>query len=218
ADERPRRAAATGRGSNRRLRPPAAARNGRHARVQPAGRRDPARAVPRHDEAGGSRRREGVAARRERRRHRAEQIVRERGALLLLLRHAVVAAGGPWRAVYSSMHWGSKLHEALSGLQRDPAEGLRLIRIGLATFRFRYVLRSAGPGSVFGTGNRIINASNVRIGRDCLFQDSIYIRAGVRGRVHIGDRRSEEHTSELQSRENLVCRLLLEKKKKKETN
>src|SRR5215475_5610380 len=28
------------------------------------------------------------------------------------------------------------------------------------------------------------------------------------------DVRSEEHTSELQSRENLVCRLLLEKKKK----
>src|SRR5215475_2662513 len=28
-------------------------------------------------------------------------------------------------------------------------------------------------------------------------------------------RRSEEHTSELQSRENLVCRLLLEKKKKR---
>src|SRR5436309_6013833 len=31
-------------------------------------------------------------------------------------------------------------------------------------------------------------------------------------------RRSEEHTSELQSRENLVCRLLLEKKKKKINN
>src|SRR5579883_3566357 len=30
--------------------------------------------------------------------------------------------------------------------------------------------------------------------------------------------RSEEHTSELQSRENLVCRLLLEKKKKKKYN
>src|SRR5215475_10328047 len=29
-----------------------------------------------------------------------------------------------------------------------------------------------------------------------------------------GNCRSEEHTSELQSRENLVCRLLLEKKKK----
>src|SRR5690606_42053081 len=30
--------------------------------------------------------------------------------------------------------------------------------------------------------------------------------------------RSEEHTSELQSRENLVCRLLLEKKKKRDAN
>src|SRR5690606_41013184 len=39
--------------------------------------------------------------------------------------------------------------------------------------------------------------------------------------VHPGDAlptgRSEEHTSELQSRENLVCRLLLEKKKTKQT-
>src|SRR5207302_7557571 len=34
-------------------------------------------------------------------------------------------------------------------------------------------------------------------------------------RRYARDRRSEEHTSELQSRENLVCRLLLEKKKKK---
>src|SRR5690242_21133008 len=32
---------------------------------------------------------------------------------------------------------------------------------------------------------------------------------------HPGDPRSEEHTSELQSHVNLVCRLLLEKKKKK---
>src|ERR1022692_322880 len=32
-----------------------------------------------------------------------------------------------------------------------------------------------------------------------------------------GNRRSEEHTSELQSPCNLVCRLLLEKKKKKKT-
>src|SRR5690606_40552185 len=34
-------------------------------------------------------------------------------------------------------------------------------------------------------------------------------------KIPISDIRSEEHTSELQSRENLVCRLLLEKKKKK---
>src|SRR5690606_41632432 len=36
-------------------------------------------------------------------------------------------------------------------------------------------------------------------------------RARMAREVH--DLRSEEHTSELQSRENLVCRLLLEKKK-----
>src|SRR2546430_12756402 len=34
-----------------------------------------------------------------------------------------------------------------------------------------------------------------------------------RGRIHRLDARSEEHTSELQSQSNLVCRLLLEKKK-----
>src|SRR3712207_7798266 len=38
-----------------------------------------------------------------------------------------------------------------------------------------------------------------------------------RGR-HLPLRRSEEHTSELQSRQYLVCRLLLEKKKKKQAN
>src|SRR2546430_7025895 len=32
-------------------------------------------------------------------------------------------------------------------------------------------------------------------------------------REQLGDARSEEHTSELQSQSNLVCRLLLEKKK-----
>src|SRR5690606_41960490 len=40
--------------------------------------------------------------------------------------------------------------------------------------------------------------------------------AGVTDRYRLGqvdNVRSEEHTSELQSRENLVCRLLLEKKK-----
>src|SRR5256886_13164058 len=38
--------------------------------------------------------------------------------------------------------------------------------------------------------------------------------AGLRRGEGITRRRSEEHTSELQSQSNLVCRLLLEKKKK----
>src|SRR2546422_4720931 len=36
--------------------------------------------------------------------------------------------------------------------------------------------------------------------------------------LHLRQVRSEEHTSELQSRLHLVCRLLLEKKKKKKTD
>src|SRR5947209_11191655 len=35
--------------------------------------------------------------------------------------------------------------------------------------------------------------------------------------VHVREERSEEHTSELQSRQYLVCRLLLEKKKEQKT-
>src|SRR5271165_7409638 len=41
------------------------------------------------------------------------------------------------------------------------------------------------------------------------------VDVGVKAGGDVGAR-SEEHTSELQSRENLVCRLLLEKKKKKQ--
>src|SRR2546430_12492652 len=38
-----------------------------------------------------------------------------------------------------------------------------------------------------------------------------------RGLGQVSSPRSEEHTSELQSQSNLVCRLLLEKKKRKKT-
>src|SRR2546429_6503614 len=44
-----------------------------------------------------------------------------------------------------------------------------------------------------------------------LHRDDVRARAGLRHRERS---RSEEHTSELQSRLHLVCRLLLEKKKK----
>src|SRR5688572_32097748 len=39
---------------------------------------------------------------------------------------------------------------------------------------------------------------------------------GGEAEIAVGDPRSEEHTSELQSQSNLVCRLLLEKKKEYE--
>src|SRR5258707_11898158 len=57
----------------------------------------------------------------------------------------------------------------------------------------------------------------------CLPQRCLGVALGGLGliellRRHGSRKRSEEHTSELQSRQYLVCRLLLEKKKKKEQN
>src|SRR3989449_6802005 len=53
---------------------------------------------------------------------------------------------------------------------------------------------------------KVSGESPLRASRDTLIQKIRYMTTRVR---------SEEHTSELQSRLHLVCRLLLEKKKKK---
>src|SRR2546427_1214811 len=52
---------------------------------------------------------------------------------------------------------------------------------------------------------------------DAALEDFLNRRLDCLGKVFLpaGVARSEEHTSELQSQSNLVCRLLLEKKKKK---
>src|SRR2546422_4843785 len=59
-----------------------------------------------------------------------------------------------------------------------------------------------------GTGVLLANGPAKTIGRDHITWAGRPITTEAR-------RRSEEHTSELQSRLHLVCRLLLEKKKKK---
>src|SRR5690606_42038125 len=62
--------------------------------------------------------------------------------------------------------------------------------------------------------------SSIKLSRSC--SGACGMSASAKKCIHsavlrvfiICENRSEEHTSELQSRENLVCRLLLEKKKK----
>src|SRR5438445_8342609 len=63
-------------------------------------------------------------------------------------------------------------------------------------------------------GSRPVRRDNARAGPRVVSHDRGVERAVVR---LDGRGRSEEHTSELQSRQYLVCRLLLEKKKNKKT-
>src|SRR5207302_7490080 len=72
------------------------------------------------------------------------------------------------------------------------------------TTLFRSVFMHSGS-SVSSSEEGRFPAGTVLAGR--------YRIMGLLGQGGMGER-SEEHTSELQSRENLVCRLLLEKKKK----
>src|SRR5690606_41916955 len=65
-----------------------------------------------------------------------------------------------------------------------------------------FAVKALGPASMAGS----LSGGNLQkyiMGREILQKPGVLVR-------------SEEHTSELQSRENLVCRLLLEKKKKNE--
>src|SRR2546430_8241641 len=74
----------------------------------------------------------------------------------------------------------------------------------LALSRHRLLDASGDP---FAKASRIPAAKNSRVNRIGHNKYDIPKKA-----------RSEEHTSELQSQSNLVCRLLLEKKKKQNTN
>src|SRR5260370_29685571 len=70
--------------------------------------------------------------------------------------------------------------------------------------------RGAGVGSAEGAG------SPPRPGQDAPGRPRAGRAGGAAGAHAVGRARSEEHTSELQSHLNLVCRLLLEKKNLKE--
>src|SRR2546429_763829 len=77
-------------------------------------------------------------------------------------------------------------------------------------------LHDALPISSLGLAPRVLTPSSFRLAGD--HRDARAIDGDIQDR-HGGNQRrscirSEEHTSELQSRLHLVCRLLLEKKKK----
>src|SRR5205807_3218941 len=71
-----------------------------------------------------------------------------------------------------------------------------------------YFANSTDGGKTWGTNHRINDNT------DSSQQYMVDLAVDGTGKVHAAWERSEEHTSELQSPCNLVCRLLLEKKKK----
>src|SRR5690606_12230229 len=65
------------------------------------------------------------------------------------------------------------------------------------------------------TGDRLIEGLHYAYDKYGIENCMVICRSNKSANLYNKHIRSEEHTSELQSRENLVCRLLLEKKKKK---
>src|SRR5690606_41009375 len=74
--------------------------------------------------------------------------------------------------------------------------------------------RRSAPSRHPGRAPRARTAPAPALPPPCRAPASRVLRESSRPRTRAGGQRSEEHTSELQSRENLVCRLLLEKKNK----
>src|SRR3712207_7092607 len=67
-------------------------------------------------------------------------------------------------------------------------------------------------------GNGVIRHATTRAAAGAVRRFALLVCGGPLTLSQFRSRRSEEHTSELQSRQYLVCRLLLEKKKKKFTD
>src|SRR5260370_42703748 len=90
-------------------------------------------------------------------------------------------------------------------------------------FFFFFLMIRRPPRSTLFPYTTLFRSSNFLLAGDAVHFRENYESNGVPAfnydraqTVVIEGRRSEEHTSELQSHLNLVCRLLLEKKKKKQ--
>src|SRR5688572_32142287 len=89
----------------------------------------------------------------------------------------------------------------------DRRQGVRRRQLRLRRHQIRRAGRRRRPGAA-DTAAALVQRARRRTGPE---RHSRFVQDDTRGSAL----RSEEHTSELQSQSNLVCRLLLEKKKKK---
>src|SRR5258708_24402652 len=83
-------------------------------------------------------------------------------------------------------------------------------------FPYTTLFRSWTPIAISRVSSNLVKR-NLKIAKGSWSEKSspsILIRAWLTSLIKMDGERSEEHTSELQSPDHLVCRLLLEKKKK----
>src|SRR2546430_6885667 len=81
-------------------------------------------------------------------------------------------------------------------------------------FPYTTLFRSALSACEYGMERACLGATAGRYGPQRSSLTGGVVRSGRRSAIGGLFQRSEEHTSELQSQSNLVCRLLLEKKKR----
>lgn len=82
-------------------------------------------------------------------------------------------------------------------LKQNPLELFRVLHVAWTTFKYRYLFRCVGPGTIVGRWVAIVNTGNVKIGAHCLFQDGVYMRAGNQGWITIADRAALNSYSKL---------------------
>ena len=68
-------------------------------------------------------------------------------------------------------------------LKTNPGEVFDIIASAFTTFKFRFLKRCIAKGTIIRKKTEIINYANVKIGKNCIFQDFIYLRAGIRGKI-----------------------------------
>jgi len=81
----------------------------------------------------------------------------------------------------------NKLERIRKLLRSHPLEWIRLLPAVFSTLKYRYVFRCADKGTIIGGNTDIINFSRVSIGKRCLIQDHVYLRAGPDGYINLAD-------------------------------
>src|SRR5688572_31339762 len=95
-------------------------------------------------------------------------------------------------------------------LQRDALFAVTTLYVLSVTLSFFFLMIRRPPRSTLFPYTTLFRSQ-----RDFTYIDDVV--EGIARVLYVDPERSEEHTSELQSQSNLVCRLLLEKKKKHRT-